>query len=151
MQLSLNVFLVMDCVTAWCGSQVQATKMTLARQRVLSNSEIKTSDLEHRGSWVRIPSGAYIFSVSSYWWFFTSRFISFTMLIVENNQSTTGKRFSFHYQTQREFFKYWRHEEKSHKCQIWFLFWWKPRTNAFKHLHSNWLLLKRSLTKKCKL
>ena len=31
-QLSLNVLLVMDCVTARCGSQVQPTKMTLARQ-----------------------------------------------------------------------------------------------------------------------
>ena len=28
-QLSLNVLLVMDCVTARCGSQVQPTKMTL--------------------------------------------------------------------------------------------------------------------------
>ena len=65
-QLSLNVLLVMDCVTARCGSQVQPTKMTLARQRVLSSSEVRESDLEHGGSWVRIPSGAQIFSVSSY-------------------------------------------------------------------------------------
>ena len=65
-QLSLNVLLVMDCVTARCGSQVQPTKMTLARQRVLSSSEVRASDLEHRGSWVRIPSRAQIFSVSSY-------------------------------------------------------------------------------------
>ena len=64
-QLSLNVLLVMDCVTARCGSQVQPTKMTLARQRVLSGSEVRASDLEHGGSWVRIPSGAQIFSVSS--------------------------------------------------------------------------------------
>ena len=64
MQLSLNVLLVMDCVTARCGSQVQPTKMTLARQRVLSSSEVRASDLEHGGSWVRIPSGAQIFSVS---------------------------------------------------------------------------------------
>ena len=55
--------LVMDCVTARCGSQVQPTKMTLARQRVLSSSEVRASDLEHGGSWVRIPSGAQIFSV----------------------------------------------------------------------------------------
>ena len=60
-QLSLNVLLVMDCVTARCGSQVQPTKMTLARQRVLSNSEVRASDLEHRGSRVRNPSGAQIF------------------------------------------------------------------------------------------
>ena len=40
--------------------------MTLARQRVLSSSEVRASDLEHGGSWVRIPSGAQIFSVSSY-------------------------------------------------------------------------------------
>ena len=60
-QLSLNVLLVMDCVTARCGSQVQPTKMTLARQRVLSSSEVRASDLEHGGSWVRIPSGAQIF------------------------------------------------------------------------------------------
>ena len=52
-------------------------KMTLARQRVLSSSEVRASDLEHGGSWVRIPSGAQIFSVSSYGWFFTSPFISF--------------------------------------------------------------------------
>ena len=56
---------VMDCVTARCGTQVQPTKMTLARQRVLSSSEVRASDLEHGGSWVRIPSGAQIFSVSS--------------------------------------------------------------------------------------
>ena len=31
--------------------------------------------LHHGGSWVRIPSGAQIFSVSSYGWFFTSPFI----------------------------------------------------------------------------
>ena len=65
-QLSLNVLLVMDCVTARCGSQVQPTKMTLARQRVLSSSEVRASDLEHGGSWVRIPSVAQIFSVFSY-------------------------------------------------------------------------------------
>ena len=46
---------VMDGVTARCGSQVQPTKMTLARQRVLSSSEARASDLEHGGSWVRIP------------------------------------------------------------------------------------------------
>ena len=40
----------MDCVTARCGSQVQPTKMTLARQRVLSSSEVRASDLEHGGS-----------------------------------------------------------------------------------------------------
>ena len=51
----------MDCVTARCGTQVQPTKMTLARQRVLSSSEVRASDLEHGGSWVRIPSGAQIF------------------------------------------------------------------------------------------
>ena len=65
-QLSLNVLLVMDGVTARCGSQVQPTKMTLARQRVVSSSEVRASDLEHGGSWGRIPSGAEIFSVSSY-------------------------------------------------------------------------------------
>ena len=59
---------------ARCGSQVQPTKMTLVRQRVLSSSEVRASDLEHGGSWVRIPSGAQIFSVSSYGWFFTSPF-----------------------------------------------------------------------------
>ena len=48
----------MDCVTARCGSQVQPTKMTLARQRVLSSSEVRASDLEHGGPWVRISSGA---------------------------------------------------------------------------------------------
>ena len=53
-QLSLNVLLVVDCVTARCGSPVQPTKMTLVRQRVLSSSEVRASDLEHGGSWVRI-------------------------------------------------------------------------------------------------
>ena len=66
MQLYHNVLLVMDCVTARCGSQVQPTKMTLAGQPVLSSSEVRASDLEHGGSWVRIPSGAQIFFVSSY-------------------------------------------------------------------------------------
>ena len=51
--------------------------MTLARQQVLSNSEVRASDLEHRGSRVRIPSGAQICSVSSYGRFFTSPFVSF--------------------------------------------------------------------------
>ena len=64
--MAWDVLLVMDCVTARCGSQVQPTKMTLARQPVLSSSEVRASDLEHGGSWVRIPSGAQIFSVSSY-------------------------------------------------------------------------------------
>ena len=73
-------------------------KMTLARQRVLSSSEIRASDLEHGGSWVRIPSGAQIFSVSSYGWFFTSPFISFIKKTIgkfktsqqRNNNKTTG-------------------------------------------------------------
>ena len=76
-QLSLNVLLVMDCVTARCGSQGQPTKMTLACQWVLSSSEFRASNLEHGGSWVRVPSGAQIFSVSSYGWFFKSPFNSF--------------------------------------------------------------------------
>ena len=76
MQLSLNVLLVTDCVTVWCGSQVQPTKMTLAHQRVLSSVEVRASDLEHEGPWVQIPSGAQVFSVSSYGQFFTSPFIS---------------------------------------------------------------------------
>ena len=75
--LNLNVLLLMDCVPARCGSPVQPTKMTLARQRVLSSSEVRASDLEHRGSRVRIPCRVQIFSVSSYGWFFTSPFISF--------------------------------------------------------------------------
>ena len=69
------------CVTVRCGSQVQPTKMTLARQRVLSSSEVRASELEHGGLWVRIPSGAQIFSVSSYGCFFTSPFISFSPCI----------------------------------------------------------------------
>ena len=59
---------------------------TLARQRVLSSSEVRASDLEHGGSWVRIPSGAQTFSVSSYGWFFTSPFISFIILISVANK-----------------------------------------------------------------
>ena len=38
-QLNLNVLLVIDFVTTRCGSQVQTTKMTIARQQVLSSSE----------------------------------------------------------------------------------------------------------------
>ena len=55
----------------------QPTKMTLARQRGLSSSMVRASDLEHGVSWVRISSGAQIFSVLSYGWFLTSTFISF--------------------------------------------------------------------------
>ena len=65
-QLSLNVLLVMDCVTAWCSSQVQPTNITLAHQWVLSSSEVRASNLEHGGLWVQIPSGAQNFSVSSW-------------------------------------------------------------------------------------
>ena len=57
------------------------TSMTLARQRVLSSSEVRASDPEHGRWWVRIPPGAQIFSVSSYGRFFTSPVISFIILI----------------------------------------------------------------------
>ena len=66
-QLSLNMLLVMDCVAARCVSQVHPTKMTPARQRVLSSSEVRASDLEHGGSWVRIPSGAQMFLCVLLW------------------------------------------------------------------------------------
>ena len=95
-QLSLNVLLVMDCVTARCGSQVQPTKMTLARQRVLSSSEVRASDLEHGGSWVRIPSGAQIFSVSSYGLFFSSPFTSFIVLISVFIYRLNNRRLKIH-------------------------------------------------------
>ena len=49
-------------------------------KRVLSSSEVRASDLEHGGSWVRIPSRAQIFSVSPYGCFYTSPFISFIIL-----------------------------------------------------------------------
>ena len=61
--INATVLLMMDCVTARCGSQVQPAKMTLARLRVLSSSEVRASDLEHGGTWVRIPSEAQIFCV----------------------------------------------------------------------------------------
>ena len=48
-QLSLNLLLVMDCVTARCGSQVQPTKITLTRQRVLSRLEHPILNTEGRG------------------------------------------------------------------------------------------------------
>ena len=67
MQLSLNVVLVMDCVTARWGTQVQPTKMTLAHQQVLSSLEVTAFDLEHRGLWVQIPSGAQIFFCVLLW------------------------------------------------------------------------------------
>ena len=54
------------------GFEPTTLRVLLRRQRVLSSSEVRASDLEHGGSWVRIPSGAQIFSVSSYGRFFTS-------------------------------------------------------------------------------
>ena len=48
-------------------------KNDIARQRVLGSSFVRAS--KHGGLWVRIPSGAQIFSVSSYGWFFISPFI----------------------------------------------------------------------------
>ena len=61
----------MGHVTAWYSSRdavrkSNPQKMTIARQRVLSGSEVRASDLEHGGSWIRIPAGAQIFSLSSY-------------------------------------------------------------------------------------
>ena len=50
---------------------------------------VTASHLEHGGSWVRIPSGAQIFSVASYGWFFTSPFIPFRM----NNRSLYEKKY----------------------------------------------------------
>ena len=82
MQLSLSELLVMDCVTAWCGWQVQPTKITLPRQWVISSLEVRASDIEHGGSWVPITSGAQIFPVSSYGWFFTSPFITIIIIII---------------------------------------------------------------------
>ena len=52
------------------GFEPTTLRVLDARQRVLSSSEVRASDLEHGGSWVRIPSGAQIFSVSSYGPFF---------------------------------------------------------------------------------
>ena len=56
-------------------------EMRYARWPLLANESSVAQrlehDLEHGGSWVRIPSGAQIFSVSFYGWFFTSPFISF--------------------------------------------------------------------------
>ena len=63
-------------------------QMTLARQRVLSSSDVRASDLEHGGSWVRIPSGAQIFSVSSYGRFCTSPFISLLFLFLNNKSNS---------------------------------------------------------------
>ena len=86
MQLILNVLLVMDCVTARCGSQVQPKKTSLARRRVLSSSEVRASDLEHGGSYVRIPSGAQIFSVFPLW------LILYISLYILYNINIIGKR-----------------------------------------------------------
>ena len=61
--INVTVLLVMDCVTARCGSQVQPLDPC---SLVLSSSEVRASALEYGVSWVRIPSGAQIFSVSSY-------------------------------------------------------------------------------------
>ena len=63
--------------------------MTLARQRVLSSSEVRASDLEHGGSWVRIPSVAQIFSVSSYGLIlYISLYLPTFTLYTENNRLT---------------------------------------------------------------
>ena len=71
----------MDCVTARCGSQVQPTEMILAHRRVLSSSEVRASDLEHEGSWVRIPSGAQIFSVLLWLILYTSLYFLYDINI----------------------------------------------------------------------
>ena len=69
--------LLRDCETVDAVRKSNPQKMTLARQRVL------------RGSWVRIPSGAQFFSVSSYGLFFTSPFISF-ITFFSSNKNTMG-------------------------------------------------------------
>ena len=79
---------VMDCVTARCGTQVQPTKMTLARQRVPSSSEVRASDLEHGGPWVRIPSGAQIFLCVLLWLIL---YISLYFLYILNVFKHTGE------------------------------------------------------------
>ena len=73
--------------------------VTLARQRVLSSSEVRASDLEHGGLWVRIPSGAQIFSVPSYGRFFFSLYFLIYISLLQDYY------FDFH-----PFF-----------CNIWFL------------------------------
>ena len=48
----------------------------------IKNQQYEDTDLEHEGSWVRIPSGAQIFYVSSYGWFFTCPFLSFIIVTI---------------------------------------------------------------------
>ena len=75
---------VMDCVTARCGTQVQPTIMTLARQRVPSSSEVRASDLEHGGPWVRIPSGAQIFFCVLLWILYISLYFLYILNVFKH-------------------------------------------------------------------
>ena len=62
--------------TVWLRDAVR--KSNPQKWPLLANESSVAQRLEqHGGSWVWIPSGAQIFSVSSYGWFFTSPFISF--------------------------------------------------------------------------
>ena len=51
-------------LTLWLrdAARVKYPHFTLAHHRVSSSSVVRASVLEHGGSWVRIPSGARIFS-----------------------------------------------------------------------------------------
>ena len=53
-------------------------------------------NLEYGGSWVRIPSGAQTFSVSSYGWFFTSPFISFININISGIDMQQSNEKDFH-------------------------------------------------------
>ena len=72
----VNLSYMCDCVMRFVSP---THKNDIARQRVLSSSRVRAS--KHGGLWVRIPSGAQIFSVSSYCWFFVSPFIIINNII----------------------------------------------------------------------
>ena len=73
-------------------------KQRIARQRVLSSSEVRASDLEHGGSWVRIPSGAQIFFCVLLWLIlYISLYFLYNINIsgIENEQITFYTCLSF--------------------------------------------------------
>ena len=68
--------MVTSCCLWWtvCDCEMRFASPTHKKWPLLANESsvtqtVRASDLEHGGSWVWIPSGAQIFSVSSYGWF----------------------------------------------------------------------------------
>ena len=63
---------------------------------VLSSSEVRASDLEHGGSWVRIPSVAQIYEISNLLIIFTLAIVRSDRFHVRRSRKGCPKQFSFH-------------------------------------------------------